>query len=94
VGFTRSITHLKGVGARGIVVVKALCYKPEGRGFETRGGEFLNLPNPSGRSRPWGLFSLLTEMSTRHRKIIIFPGTKVRPVRRADNLATICEPIV
>jgi hypothetical protein len=21
------------------VVVKALCYKPEGRGFETRGGE-------------------------------------------------------
>jgi hypothetical protein len=25
-----------GVGARGSVVVKALCYKPEGRGFETR----------------------------------------------------------
>jgi hypothetical protein len=24
---------------RGSVVVKALCYKPEGRGFETRGGE-------------------------------------------------------
>jgi hypothetical protein len=23
-------------GARGGVVVKALCYKPEGRGFETR----------------------------------------------------------
>jgi hypothetical protein len=23
------------VGARGSVVVKALCYKPEGRGFET-----------------------------------------------------------
>jgi hypothetical protein len=23
-------------GARGSVVVKALCYKPEGRGFETR----------------------------------------------------------
>jgi hypothetical protein len=23
-------------GARGIVVVKALCYKPEGRGFEIR----------------------------------------------------------
>jgi hypothetical protein len=27
------------------------------RGFETRWGEFLNLPNPSGR-RPWGLLSL------------------------------------
>jgi hypothetical protein len=24
------------VGARGSVVVKALCYKPEGRGFDTR----------------------------------------------------------
>jgi hypothetical protein len=24
------------VGVRGSVVVKALCYKPEGRGFETR----------------------------------------------------------
>jgi hypothetical protein len=24
------------MGARGNVVVKALCYKPEGRGFETR----------------------------------------------------------
>jgi hypothetical protein len=24
------------IGARGCVVVKALCYKPEGRGFDTR----------------------------------------------------------
>jgi hypothetical protein len=36
---------------------KALCYKPEGRGFETR-MKFFNLPNPSGRDRPWGLLSL------------------------------------
>jgi hypothetical protein len=36
------------LGARGSLVVKALCYKPEGRGFDTRWGEFLNLPNPSG----------------------------------------------
>jgi hypothetical protein len=42
----------------GNVVVKALCYKPEGRGFDTRAGDFLNLPNPSGRTRPWGLLSL------------------------------------
>jgi hypothetical protein len=47
-----------GSGARGSVVVKALCYKPEGRGFDTRWGEFLNLPNPSGRTRHWGLLSL------------------------------------
>jgi hypothetical protein len=45
-------------GARGNVVVKALCYKPEGRGFETLWGEFLNLPYPSGRTTPWGLLSL------------------------------------
>jgi hypothetical protein len=25
----------------GSVVVTALCYKPEGRGLETRGGDFL-----------------------------------------------------
>jgi hypothetical protein len=30
-------------GARGSVVVKALRYKPEGHGFETRWGKFLNL---------------------------------------------------
>jgi hypothetical protein len=42
----------------GCVVVKALCYKPEARGFDTRWGEFFNLPNPSGRTRPWGLLSL------------------------------------
>jgi hypothetical protein len=40
------------------IVVKALCYKPEGRGFDTRWVDFLNLPNPSGRIRPWGLLSL------------------------------------
>jgi hypothetical protein len=37
------------VEARSIVVVKTLCYKPEGRGFDTRWGDFLNVPNPSGR---------------------------------------------
>jgi hypothetical protein len=43
---------------RDSLVVKALGYKPEGRGFETRWGEILNLPNPSGRTNPWGLLSL------------------------------------
>jgi hypothetical protein len=46
------------VGARGSLVVKALGYKPEGRGFETRLDEIFNLPNPSGRTRPWSLLSL------------------------------------
>jgi hypothetical protein len=39
-------------------VVKALCYKPEGRVFETQSGGSLNLPNPSGITRPWGSLSL------------------------------------
>jgi hypothetical protein len=37
-------------------LVKTLCYKPEGRGFDSRWGEFLNLPSPSGRTRPWGFW--------------------------------------
>jgi hypothetical protein len=42
----------------GSIVVKALGYKPEGREFETRWGEILNVPNPSGRTRPRGSLSL------------------------------------
>jgi hypothetical protein len=40
-------------------VVEALCFKPEGRRFETQWGELIsfNLSNPSGRTRPLGLFS-------------------------------------
>jgi hypothetical protein len=51
--------HAKKCGASGIVVVKALCHKTEGRVFETRRGEliFFNLPNPSDRTRPWHLLS-------------------------------------
>jgi hypothetical protein len=46
-----------GLGARGSLVVKALGYKPEGRGSETRWHEILNLPNPSGRTRHCGLLN-------------------------------------
>jgi hypothetical protein len=44
------------LGARGSLVAKALGYMPEGRGFEIRWGEILNLPNPSGRIGP-GVYS-------------------------------------
>jgi hypothetical protein len=48
---------LVGKRARGSVV--ALCYKPEGSGFETpTRWNFKNVPNPSGGIRPWGLLSL------------------------------------
>jgi hypothetical protein len=51
------ICYCRSKWACGSVVVKALCYKREGHGYETQWGEFLNLPKPSGRSRPWGLLS-------------------------------------
>jgi hypothetical protein len=38
-------------------VAKALEYKPKGRGFEAQSCENLNLPNPSGRTRPPGVYS-------------------------------------
>jgi hypothetical protein len=53
-----------------------------------RGINFLNLPNPSILTSPWG-----AEMSTRSREII-FIGSKARPVHKADNLTAICELIV
>jgi hypothetical protein len=40
-----------------------------------------------------GVSQPLTEMSTRSRKIM-FLGSKVRPVRRADNFTANCEPTV
>jgi hypothetical protein len=43
---------------RGSLVVKALDYKPGDRWFGTRWREILNVLNPSGRTRPWGLLSL------------------------------------
>jgi hypothetical protein len=32
-----------------IIMVEALCYQPEGRGFESRLGGYFNLPNHSNR---------------------------------------------
>jgi hypothetical protein len=77
------------IGARGSVVVKALCHKPEGRGFDSRWSEFLNLHNLSGRTRPWDLLSFWQKWVPE-----MFLGSKVRLVRKADNLTAIYEPIV
>jgi hypothetical protein len=47
-------------------LVEALCYKPEGRGFDSRWGHwiFFNLPNPSSRIMGLGSTQPLTEMRT------------------------------
>jgi hypothetical protein len=55
----------KTLGGRGGEVVKALCYKPDGSGFETPWGTriFFSLPNPSGRTMSRGFTQPLTEMN-------------------------------
>jgi hypothetical protein len=50
---------------------------------------FFNWPNPSSRTMALESTQPLTEMSTRN-----LPGGKGRPACKADNLTTICEPIV
>jgi hypothetical protein len=50
---------------------------------------FFNWPNPSSRTMALGSTQPLTEMSTRN-----LPGCKGQPAHKADNLTTICEPIV
>jgi hypothetical protein len=70
----------------------ALCAHSTSRSSSSSSSNWVKfLPNPYGRTRPWGLLSLLTEMSTRNIKIIMFLGSKVRGggVRRAYNLTTI-----
>jgi hypothetical protein len=75
------------MGELGIVVVKALCYKPEGRGFEIRWGEFsvyLILPAALG---PEVYSASNRNKYQKERKI--FLCSKARPVRKADNLTAI-----
>jgi hypothetical protein len=66
-------------------VVKALCCKPEGRGFKEV--DFLNRPNFSGRTGP-GVDSAPNRNEYQESLKIKKPGGKVRR-RRADNLAAI-----
>jgi hypothetical protein len=54
----RSLVIAVSQSSRGSLMVKALGYKPEGRGFETQWDEILNLPNHSGHTRLWSLLSL------------------------------------
>jgi hypothetical protein len=75
-------------GACSSVVVKALSYKPEGRGITSRWGGFfliyLILPAALGP----GVDSV-SNRNKHQESLKKKPGGKVRPARRADNLATI-----
>jgi hypothetical protein len=76
------------------VVVKALCFKQEGRGFKTRWGEWISSMDLSFRVH-WalGFTQPLTETSTRSRKIIL-QGSSAWPVHRTNYLIANSEPTV
>jgi hypothetical protein len=79
------------MGARGSAVVKALRYKPEGRGFEIRPGEwflssYLILPTDQGP----GVFSgSIRNDYQRQRRMLLECTTRAE--READNPTAICE---
>jgi hypothetical protein len=60
-------------------VVKALCYKPEGRGLDEVG--FLNGSDPSGRTMALVSTQPLTEMSIRNLPVKV--GTNSADKRRS-----------
>jgi hypothetical protein len=66
----------KRCGARASAVVQALCYKLEGRGLETRGGEFTY---SFWRHYARGFTQPLAEMNTGNRNVMLL-GSRVRPV--------------
>jgi hypothetical protein len=72
----------------------ALCYKPEGREFETdEENLYIYLIFPAALGL--GVHSAPNRNEhQKQKKIIMFLGKRVLPVRRADNLTAICEPIV
>jgi hypothetical protein len=82
------------IGARGSLVVKALCYKLKGCGFKTRWGEwifsiYLILLATLGP----GVHSTSNRNKYQKQKNNI-SVSRAQPVRRADNLTAICELIV
>jgi hypothetical protein len=86
-------THFA-IGASTSVVVKAPCYKPEGRGFETHCGECmfsvcLILPAALGPE----VYSVSNRNEYQNQKNNV-SGSRERPVCRADKLTAICEPTV
>jgi hypothetical protein len=72
------------------LLVEALYCKPKVAGsIPNEVIVFFIWPNSSSRTMALGSTLPLTEMSTRN-----LPGGKGRRARKADNLTTICEPIV
>jgi hypothetical protein len=74
------------------VVVKELCYKPHDRGFETRQREYFSIYLILSAALGPGVYSASNR--NEYQRQTIFLGSRERPVRMADSLTAICEPIV
>jgi hypothetical protein len=85
------ILPFKAKGHAGVWLVEALCYKPEGPGFDSRLGKWILFiwPNLYSRTMALGWTQSLTEMSTRN-----LPEGKGRPAHKSDNFTVICEQTV
>jgi hypothetical protein len=72
-------------------MVEALCYKPEGRGFEIRMEpiHFFNLPKSSSPAMALQFFKFQTQDYQKMFLNGVGGGT-----RKADTMAAICEPTV
>jgi hypothetical protein len=83
------------MGAHSSLVGEAPRYKPEGRGFETRLGEwslldYLNLPAALGL----GVYSAPNRNECQKQKLnAMFLGSRTRPAHKTDNLTASWELI-
>jgi hypothetical protein len=75
-------------GVRG-TEVEALCYKPEGRGFDSWWGHWIFQLTWSFQPH----YDLGVESASNRNEYQFVQG-KGRPARKADNLTAICEPII
>jgi hypothetical protein len=76
-----------------INAVKALCCKPEGRGFEKRWADESFPIYPIFPAELGTAVYSASNINEYQKKKIIFVGSTARPVFRADNLTAIYEPI-
>jgi hypothetical protein len=76
--------------ARGSQFLEALCYKPGGWGFDSRWGHWIF--QLAWSFQPHSCTGV--DSASNRNEYQEFPGDKGRPVRKSDNLTTICEAIM
>jgi hypothetical protein len=77
-------------------MIYALCYKPEGHKFETRWGQWIVSIYPVLMvTQGTGDYSASNRNEYQRQNLQKnLPGNRARPMREADNLTFIYEPIV